>query len=137
MLIDVQTFFFYASVNAQAVYLLDAEEQDESAYSSPKVYHQHAESLCSEETPSATVESACLCCQQTSHQGAENTAYAVYRAGTHGVVDVKLVVYKLDGEYQYQSANESDDYSAQRRYQVTSCRNAYKTCQHAVQRQRE
>ena len=56
MLIDVETFFLYAFAYTQAVRLLDAVEQGESAGSSPEVNDQNAEALSAEETPAVAVE---------------------------------------------------------------------------------
>ena len=56
MFVDVETFFFYALADTQAVRLLDAVEQDESAGGSPEVNDQNAEALSTEESPTMTVE---------------------------------------------------------------------------------
>ena len=88
MLIDVETLFLDALVNTQAVDKLDAIEQGESTSSSPKVNHQNTEALSTEEAPTATIEGACLCGQQTGHNGTQDTAYTVYRTSTNGIVNM-------------------------------------------------
>ena len=78
MFVDIETFLFDAFVNTQTVQLLNAEEQDESTGSSPKVDDQYAKALCTKEAPTATIEGICLCGQQTGHDGTQDTANAVY-----------------------------------------------------------
>ena len=56
MFVNVKTFFFDSLVHAQAVQLLDAIEQEETAGGSPKVDDQYAEALSTEESPAVTVE---------------------------------------------------------------------------------
>ena len=57
MFIDVKTFFFDSLVHTQAVQLLNAIEQDETAGCSPKVDDQYSETLGAEESPAVTVKS--------------------------------------------------------------------------------
>ena len=88
MFVDIESFLFNSLVNTQTVDLLDAIEQDDSAYSSPEVDHEYTEALSTEESPTATVEGACLCSQQTSHDSTQDTTHTVYRACTYGVVNM-------------------------------------------------
>lgn len=78
MLVDVETLFLDTLVHSQTGNLLDGEEQYRSRHSSPGVDGQDAETLCSEETETASVESTAVYSQQTGHQSAENAAYAMY-----------------------------------------------------------
>ena len=111
MFVDVETFFFYALADTQAVCLLDAVEQGESAGGSPEVYDQYAEALSTEESPAVTVERTVRSREQTSHQRSEDTADTVYGTGTHRIVDVQYMIDKLDGVDQYDTTHETDDHS--------------------------
>ena len=109
MLINVETFLFDALVDAQTVQFLDAIEQSEATGGSPEVDDQDAKALSTEESPAVTIESTIRSRQQTRHQRTQNTANAVYRAGTHRIVDVQHVVDELDGIDQYDTTDETDD----------------------------
>ena len=109
MFIDVKTFFFDSLVYTQAVQLLDAIEQDETAGGSPKVDDQDTETLGAEESPAVTIESAVRCRQQTRHQCAENTADTMHTRSTDRVVDMQTVVDELDGIDQHQSTDKAND----------------------------
>ena len=137
MFINVESFLFDALVNAQAVQLLDSVEQSHTTGGSPKVDDQDAEQLCSEESPSVTIESTIRGRQQTCHQGAEYAADTMYRAGTNGVVDMQLMVNKLDGINQYDTTDKTNDDGSYGRYEIAASRDAYQTSQHAVERPRE
>ena len=78
MLVNVETFFLDTLVNAQAVQLLDAVEQDETTGCCPKVDDQDAKRLSAEEPPTASVECTVRGREQTCHQRAKDTADAVY-----------------------------------------------------------
>ena len=135
MFIDIKSFFLDTGTDTQAVQLLDAVEQDETAGGCPKVDAENAEALGAEESPSMTIESSVRSGEQTCHQCAEDTADTVYRRSTHGVVDVQLMIDKLDGIDQHQSTDESDDDGSERRHQVAACRDSHQSGQHTVQRQ--
>ena len=78
MLVDIQTFFLDALIDTQAVSILDAIEEGESAGSSPEVDHKDAKSLSTEESPAVTVEGTVRSRQQTCHQRTQDTADTVY-----------------------------------------------------------
>ena len=137
MFIDVKTFFFYTFINAQSVNIFYAIEQYESTNSCPEVNHQDAEALSTEEAPTTTIEGACLSSQQTSHDSTQDTADAVYRTCTYRIVDVQLVINKLNGEYQYRATNQTNNHGTNGRYEITTSGDTYQTCQHTVQGQRE
>ena len=135
MFIDIKSFFLNTGSDTQAVQLLDAVEQDETAGGCPKVDAENAEALCAEESPAMTIESSVRGGEQTCHQRTEDTADTMYRRSTHGVVDVQFVVDKLDRIDQHQSTDESDDDGSERRHQVAACRDAHQSGQHTIQRQ--
>ena len=135
MFIDVETFLFNAGIHSEAVQFLDAIEEDESTGGCPEVDDEDAEALGSEEAPSVTVEGTIARGEQTRQECAENAAHTMHRGGTHGVVDVQFVVDELDGENQHRSADESDDDGSDGRHEVATCRDAYESCQDAVERQ--
>lgn len=116
MLVDVETLFLDTLVHSQTGNLLDGEEQYRSRHSSPGVDGQDAETLCSEETETAYVESTAVYSQQTGHQSAENAAYAMYGTGADGVVYVELGVDELDGEHEDDACQQTDDGGAQWRH---------------------
>ena len=94
-------------------YLVEAAR---SRHSSPGVDGQDAETLCSEETETASVESTVVYSQQPGHQSAENAAYAMYGTCADGVVDVELGVNKLDGEHEDDACLQADCGGAQWRH---------------------
>ena len=116
MLVDVETLFLDTLVHSQTCNLLDGEEQYRSRHSSPGVDGQDAETLCSKETETASVESTAVYSQQTGHQSAENAAYAMYGTGADGVVYVELGVDELDGEHEDDVCQQTDDGGAQWRH---------------------
>ena len=116
MLVDVETLFLDTLVHSQTGNLLDGEEQYRSRHSSPGVDGQDAETLCSKETETASVESTAVYSQQTGHQSAENAAYAMYGTGADGVVYVELGVDELDGENEDDACLQADDGGAQWRH---------------------
>ena len=78
MLIHVETFLFNALVDTQAVQLLDTKEQGDTTGCSPEVDDQNTESLSTEESPAASVESTVRRRQQARHDGTQDTADTVY-----------------------------------------------------------
>ena len=137
MFVNIETFLFDSLVNAQAMQLLDAVEQGETAYSSPEVDDQDTEALSTEESPASSIESAVRCRQQTRHQRTKNTTHTVYRRSTNRIVNVQFMVDKLNGEDEHDTADKANNYCSYWRYEVTACRNTNQSCQHAVQRQRK
>ena len=135
VLIDIQTFILDAGRNAEPVEFLDTIEEEDTAGSCPEVNNQDTEALSAKEAPAVTVERTVRGGEQTRHECAENTADAVYRACTHGIVDVEHVVNELNGEDQDCTTDKTDDDSTHRRNQVATGCDTHKTCQHAVQRQ--
>ena len=135
MFVNVETFLLDALVNTQTVQLLDAEEQGDTTGGSPEVDDEDTEALGSEKSPSTSIESTVAGREQTCHQSTENTTDTVYRAGTHRVVDMQLVVDELDGIDQYDTTDKTNDDGSNRRYEVTASRDAYQSCQHTVQGQ--
>ena len=113
MFVDVEAFLFHAGTNPESVHFLDAEEEQEATCGGPEVDDKYSKALGSEESPAVTVESAIGCGEQSRHQCAENTANAMNRRSTHGIVDVKTVVDELYGidkdNSTYQSDNNSTD----------------------------
>ena len=109
MFIDVEAFLFNSPVNAQAMQALDTIEKRETAGGSPEVDNEDAEALGTEESPSVTIESAVGGRKQPSHQGAEDTAYTVYRRCTYWVVDMQRVVDKLNCIDEHQTTDQSYD----------------------------
>jgi hypothetical protein len=73
MFINVETFLLDALVNAQAVQLLNAIEENDTTGSSPEVNDQDAKALSSEESPSMTIESTIRGRKQTRQQRSQNT----------------------------------------------------------------
>ena len=117
--------------------LLDAEEQDESAYCGPEVDNQDAKALYSEEMPSAAVEETSVSGEKAGEDSTEDTAYSVYGRCAYRVVDMQLVVDEFDGENEDAAAEQTYDCSAPRRHHVASCGDAYESGQHAVEGQRK
>ena len=78
MLVDIQSFILDAGRNTQAVQLLDAEEEEETAGSSPKIDDEHAEALGSEEAPAVTVQSAVRGGEQARHERTQDAANTMY-----------------------------------------------------------
>ena len=95
MFIDVETFLLNAGIHSEAVQFLDAIEEDESTGGCPEVDDYDAEALCAEEGEAVSVENALRNTEETSQDGAEDTAYTVNGACTYRVVDVELLVNKL------------------------------------------
>ena len=56
MFVNIETFFFNALVNAQAMQFLDAIEQGETTGGSPEVDDEDAIALGTEETPAVAIE---------------------------------------------------------------------------------
>ena len=116
MLVDVETLFLDTLVHSQTGNLLDGEEQYRSRHSSPGVDGQDAETLRSEETEAAAVESTAVYCQQTGHQSAEDAAYAMNGTCADRVVYVELGVDELDGEHEDDACQQTDYGGAQWRH---------------------
>ena len=134
VLIDIETFLLNTLVNAQAMNLLNTEEEDDTTGGSPEVYDENAETLSTKESPSVTIEGTVGHRQQTCHDGTQDTADTVYRRCTYGIVDVQFVIDKLNGIDEYDTTDESDDDGSPRRYEVTTSRDTHETCQHTVER---
>ena len=137
MLIDVETLFLDSLIDSQTRNLLDSEEQDYTGNGCPCVDGENTKALCPEESETATIECTAVKGEQTSEDGAENTADTVYRTCTDGVVNVKFGVDELDREYQYYTSGQTDDGSTERTNQVASCCDGYKSCKHTVESERE
>lgn len=135
MLVDVQSFVFYASWDAKSVHFLDAIEENKSAGCCPEIDDQDSEAFSPEKAPAVTVESAVAGREQAREQSAQNAANAMNGTCANRVVDVQAMVDELDGEDQYCSADKTDYDGSQRRDEVTTGCNAYKARQHAVQSQ--
>jgi hypothetical protein len=58
VLIDIEAFFLNALVDAQTMQFLDAIEESEATNCSPEVDNEDTEALCSEESPTMTIEGA-------------------------------------------------------------------------------
>lgn len=134
MFIDVEAFFLNALVDTQANGLLNAVEENETASSSPKVDNDNTENLSQEESGAMTVEPALTYREQSRQDGTEDTANAVDGACTNGVVDMKFLVNKFNGEHKYGTANGTNDNSTDRRNHVATGRDTYQTGQDAVKR---
>ena len=114
MFVDIETFLLNTLTNAQTVYLLDTIEEDETTGSSPEVDDEDTKQLSTKETPAEAVEGTVARREQTSHQCAEDTTDTMYRAGTHRVVDVQLVIDELDGVHQDDTTGQTNDNSTHR-----------------------
>ena len=133
MFVNVETFLFNTLVNTQAMQLLDAVEQGETTSSSPKVNDENTEALCTEESPTVTVERTIGSRKQTCHQGAENTADTMYAGCTDRVVNMQFVVNELNSINENDTTDETNNDCSYRRYEIATGGDTYKTCQHTVQ----
>ena len=115
----------------------DAVEQQESGHGCPQVDDDDSETLSTEETPSVTVQRTTICCEKSREDCAENTADTMDGACAYWIIDVKTVVNEFNRINQYDSAYQTDDDGAQRRYEVATCCYAHQSGQHAVQSQRQ
>lgn len=105
MLIHVQSFVLNTDGHSKAVKLLDTKEEKEAAGSCPEVDDKDAETFSPKEAPAVAIERAVARREKAGHQRAEDTADAMYGAGTDRVVDVQHMVDEFDGEDQYGSTN--------------------------------
>ena len=78
MLVDVEPFFLYALAYTQAMELPNTIEQDEAAGSCPEVNHEDTKHLCAKEAPAKAIEGTITGREQTCHQSAKDTAYAMH-----------------------------------------------------------
>ena len=100
MLVDVEALLLNTLVDTQTGNLLDTEEQYHTCHCCPYIDGKNSKTLCAEETEATTIECAAVYSEQTCHQGTEDTAHAMYGAGTYRVVDMELGVDKLNREHQ-------------------------------------
>jgi hypothetical protein len=105
MFVNVQSFVLNTGRHPKAMKFLDAKEEKEAADSSPTVDDKDAEAFCPKEAPAVAIERAVARREKAGHQRAEDTADAMYGAGTDRVVDVQHMVDEFDGEDQYGSTN--------------------------------
>ncbi len=92
-----------------------------------------AEELCQQEAASAAIEQPLFCSEESRKNRSQATANTVYGRCAYGVVNFQHMVDKVDCKYHYHAANGTDKYRPERRYQVTSRRDAHQSCQHTVQ----
>ena len=65
--VDVKPFVLDTGINAQSVYLFNTIEQHDTTDGSPEVDNQNAKALRTEKSPSVTIESTAISCQQSGH----------------------------------------------------------------------
>ena len=135
MLINIETFLFNTLVDTQTLECLDAIEKDKTSGSSPHVDHQYSENLGTEEAPTATKQGTTISGQQTGHEGTENTTYAMYRASTYGVINMKFHIDELNGEDKHSTTYETDDHSSPGSHQIATSSDTHQTGQHTVEGQ--
>ena len=78
MLIDVETLLLDTGIYTETMYFLDSEEQDHTANGSPKVDDQNAESLCTQEAPTMTIQQTAVGSKETGQQRTQDATYTVY-----------------------------------------------------------
>ena len=76
--VNVKAFVLDAGFHTQSEEFLDSKEQQESAYRGPCVNYQDAKALYTQEMPSAAVEEASVCCQESGKESTQDTANAMY-----------------------------------------------------------
>ena len=133
MLVDIESFLFNAFRNTQAMYLVQHFKDNEAHACRPHSYYGRAEELCQQEAASAAIEQPLFCSEESRKNRSQATANTVYGRCAYGVVNFQHMVDKVDCKYHYHAANGTDKYRPERRYQVTSRRDAHQSCQHTVQ----
>ena len=96
MLVDVEALLLNTLVDTQTGNLLDTEEQYHSSYGCPSVDGKYTKNLRAEETEATSLERSSVYSEQTCHQGTDDTAHAMYGAGTYCAVYMELGVDKLN-----------------------------------------
>ena len=136
VLCSIQTHNFLFRTYTQTYRLIYDSEYDKHRNHYPSYYYRYAKHFDSEELESAAVEYAAIDSEETCHYRTERAARAVYADRADRIVDLELLIYKLDYYNDENACAKADNRRADGRYHVAARCNSDQACQRAVQRHR-
>ena len=129
MLINIETFFLDALLNAEAVSLLDDGEDDEADNECEYSYDESTKCL---NTYTCLYAIELRIAEHTSEDGTEKATYTMYRNCTHRIIDVTNLIDKAYTPAHYHTDDEADESCCPDIYTIATCSDADQSGKDAV-----